>query len=75
MADAPRFNTALKLAIIHAGITQRTLAFRAEISEGTVSSIIRGHLDATPDHRRKLAKALRKPVAELFVDDQQEAVS
>jgi transcriptional regulator with XRE-family HTH domain len=59
-------NSALKMAIFSTGQTQTTIADRAGIHESRLSKIIRGHIDATDEEQKALAKVLRLPRHELF---------
>lgn len=59
-------NTTLKMVLFDNGITQLTIAQKTGIPESRVSKIVRGHIAASDTERKLIAKALRKPVAELF---------
>lgn len=58
--------TALKLAIVAAGITQRDLARRLDIKESTFSRIVNGGLHASDATRAAIAQALDVPEADLW---------
>ena len=62
----PTFNAELKVAIMRSGETQRGIAFAVGIPEMRMSEIVHGHRAATPAQQKAIAKALRKPVADLF---------
>jgi transcriptional regulator with XRE-family HTH domain len=59
-------NTALRTAIFVSGQKQFEIAKKAGIHESRLSKLARGHIDATDDEKRALARALRRPVEELF---------
>jgi hypothetical protein len=59
-------NALLKMAIFNSGKLQLVVAKKARIHETRLSKIVRGHVDATEDERRALARVLRKRVADLF---------
>jgi len=58
--------TPLRTAIFHSGIRQVAIAKKTEISEGRLSKIANGYLEATPDEKRRLARALKRSVQDLF---------
>jgi transcriptional regulator with XRE-family HTH domain len=60
------YNTALKVAIIDSGKTQRQVARRARIDETRFSRIITGQVAPFPIERERLAKILKKTELELF---------
>lgn len=60
----------LKLAIVAARRTQREVSQRTGIPECRLSDIIHGKAEATSDERAKLARTLRKRIAELFAAEQ-----
>ena len=57
---------ALKVAILTAGKTQRTIATKACIHESRLSNIIKGKDEPNPREREKLATALERPESDLF---------
>jgi DNA-binding XRE family transcriptional regulator len=59
-------NTTLKTFLFARGITQLTVAQKAGIHEPRMSKIIRGHVEATAEEKKAIAKALRQPVDHLF---------
>ena len=59
-------NMALKLAIVESGIKQRALSLQVEISEGRLSEIVTGRTEPTPDEQKRIAKALKRKVDDLF---------
>ena len=60
-------NKALEHAIIDSRwSTQRELAKRLPFDETRLSRIVNGKARVSPDERRALAKALRRPQRELF---------
>lgn len=59
-------NVALKMAIFGSGKKQKRIAKLARISEAQLSHIIRGRRDADDGERDRIAKALDRPVDELF---------
>lgn len=63
MATTP---SALRTALFNSGQKQIEIAKKADIHETRLSKIARGHVEATPDERKALARVLRKPVDELF---------
>lgn len=66
MGNAPTFNAALKLAILTSGQTQTDIARKTDIHESRLSRIIRGHMEASDDEKKRIARALRAPAEELF---------
>lgn len=62
-------NSALKLAIFTSKKTQRAIAGRIGMREDRLSLIVRGHERATDTERKALAKALKRPVHELFPEE------
>jgi transcriptional regulator with XRE-family HTH domain len=58
--------TALRTALFLSGLKQIEIAKRAAIHETRLSKISRGHVEATADEMKRLAKVLRKPVDEIF---------
>lgn len=65
---APRTPTALQTAIFNSGQRQIVIAKKAEIHEPRLSKIANGHVEATDDEKRRIARALRLPVSDLFPD-------
>lgn len=61
-------NAALKMAIF-GRTTQTVLARRARIDESRLSRIINGHTEATSPEKKRIARALRMTVVELFGAD------
>jgi len=61
-------NRALKIAIIDSGRTQRAIARSARIDETRFSRIVSGQVQTVAKERRRIARVLRKPEAELFPD-------
>jgi len=61
-------NTPLKLAIVASGKTQRDIAALAQLGEVRLSAIITGRIVPSPEEKRAIAKALRRPQGELFTD-------
>jgi transcriptional regulator with XRE-family HTH domain len=57
--------TALKLAILEAGVTQKHIADATGISESRLSFIVRG-LHADDDTKQAIAGVLGERVADLF---------
>jgi hypothetical protein len=69
-------NTALKVAFIERGIRQVVVAAKLRqqglvIDDTRLSKIVNGHLEATPEEKRALAKVLRRPVTYLFPESQE----
>lgn len=62
-------NIALKTAFLEGGITQQEIAREIEMAESRLSRIIRGWQVPTPAEKRLIARALRRPVGELFADE------
>ena len=62
----------LKVAFLEAGVTQQEIAAEAEIHSTRLSKIIRGWVTPTQAEKRLIARALRRPVQDLF---QEEAVA
>jgi transcriptional regulator with XRE-family HTH domain len=59
-------NTALKTALFASGTTQLHVCQKTGIHESRLSKIVRGHSDPSDEEKRLIAKALRKPVDQLF---------
>ena len=59
-------NTALRVAIVESGILQGDIAERIAIHSTALSAIVRGRRKATPVQQAKLAKLLKRKVADLF---------
>ena len=59
-------NLALKVAILHSGRTQRATAERLGMDETRLSKLIAGKGCPTESERKALARAVRRPEAELF---------
>lgn len=62
--------SAFKVAIVRSGLPQFEVARRAKLSETVVSRIAAGRRAATPEERRRLARALGLGEAELFRTDE-----
>jgi transcriptional regulator with XRE-family HTH domain len=62
----------LKTAILATGKSQRQFAADHGFSENRISELVRGWAEPTDEEARKIARATRKPVADLF-DSQQVA--
>lgn len=67
-------NMALKIAVLRSGWEQRTIADKADVEETRFSKIVHGKAKVTPDEKKRIARALRMTVGELFAEDR-EAVS
>ena len=59
-------NTALKTALFASETTQLTISQKTGIQEARLSKIVRGHVEPSDTERKLIARALRKPVADLF---------
>lgn len=59
-------NRALRIAILDSGKPQIVIAKKAHIHETRLSKIVNGHLNARDEERAALARALRRPVDDLF---------
>ncbi len=59
-------NLKLKTAILEAGITQKELAQKTQINEGLLSLGVNGRYIFDAIQKARIAKALKKPVSELF---------
>jgi transcriptional regulator with XRE-family HTH domain len=66
-------NMSLKLAITASPYSQIELAGKTGIHESRLSKIVNGHLDPNAAEQAALAKALRKPISELFPAKQEVA--
>ena len=60
------YNTALKMVLICAGMTQRDLAKRAGIPEAHLSMAMHGKYNLTPQKQDRIAEVLGLPVGKLF---------
>lgn len=58
--------TNFKLARIHAGMTQRQLAERAQLTERQITLIETGRLKPEAELRARLSEILKQPSYELF---------
>lgn len=63
-------NAALKDAIFRSGKSQSAIGQEAGISDSKLSRIVRGWEQASADERRRIAKALRLPIKQLFPSDE-----
>lgn len=63
-----RRNTPLKLAIVASGRTQRDIAALARLGEVRLSAIITGRIVPSAAEKRAIARALRRPLEDLFVE-------
>lgn len=63
------FNVALKTALVRLRKSQVALMHETGISESRLSRIIHGHLPATGEEKRAIARALRCKVGDLFPSD------
>ena len=61
-----KFGERIVLRRKHLGLTQEELAFKANISPSYLSAIERGITDTTISTAKKLAKALKTTLIELF---------
>lgn len=61
-----KFGERIVLLRKHLGLTQEELAFKANISPSYLSAIERGITDTTISTAKKLAKALKTTLIELF---------
>lgn len=64
----PKNPTPLRFAIVQSGRTQRDIAEEVGLHESRLSLIVNG-LHADDATQAKIAKALRRDIAELFVTD------
>jgi transcriptional regulator with XRE-family HTH domain len=64
--QTPKPNTALQIALVLSGLTQRKVARRARVDESRLSGIARGRLLPTATEQRRIARVLNMPVEELF---------
>ena len=65
MSERRRVATKLKLAIIGAGYSQRSIAHKCGIHETTLSQIVNGRLNPTQREKSTIATAINKPITEL----------
>jgi transcriptional regulator with XRE-family HTH domain len=59
-------NTALKTALFETGTSQLEVAQKTGIHESRLSRIVRGHSEPSDDEKKLIARALGKPVTQLF---------
>ena len=59
-------NLKLKMTLLESGITQKELSQITQINEGLLSLGINGRYIFDAIQRSRIAKALKKPVSELF---------
>ncbi len=62
--------TALKETIYDSGLRQGFVANQAGIAENRLTQAVTGRCKLTDAEKKKLAKILKKTVAELFPEDQ-----
>lgn len=60
--------TQLKLELLKAGISQRSVAEKARIQESTLSLVVTGKYNADPVLMDRIARAAGIPRARLFLD-------
>lgn len=58
--------TPLERAIFDSHKKKIVIAKRAGIHQTRLSKILNGHVDATDDEQKALARVLRRPIADLF---------
>jgi len=63
-----KLNEKLLLEIKRQGLGQYEVARKAGISENTLSKILRGHVEPAYHIKYRIARALQKPIKELFDD-------
>ena len=61
-----KVNSKLKIAILEAGIDQRTVAKETGIHEAHISMAIHGRYLLDPIQKEEIAKSLRRDKKELF---------
>jgi len=59
-------NTALKIALLKRGITQRFVAFSIGINENKMSNIIRGYKKPSKEVKAKISTFLKVKSQEIF---------
>jgi len=59
-------NLKLKMLLLQKGMTQRQLAFGANIDEGRISKIIKGYEVPTSEMKEEIAEFLGVPEGECF---------
>lgn len=62
--DPDQFRKAMKAR----GLTVREVGLLAGCSDGMVRFVMAGEKSTSPERARRLARVLRRPVGELFVD-------
>lgn len=62
----PHLNIALKTAIVQSGKKQKTIARLARMSDARLSHIVRCRIEPDADEQRLIAKAIGRPVDEVF---------
>ena len=72
--DMP-LNTALKIAIFETGLKQTVICHRADMTPWRLSRLLHGVTDATPDEKRKLAKVLKRRIAQIFPPTEERVAS
>lgn len=71
----PAMNLALKMAIHESGVTQKRIAKRAHMREPRLSLIVRGREQPEADEKKNLARALDRPIDDLFPDQSERRAS
>ena len=59
-------NLALKTSVLNSGTKQYFIASRAGIDQTRFSKIVHGHVDASPEEKTAIARALSKRIDEIF---------
>lgn len=62
-------NTRLKVAIIEAHTTQRDLSRRLDMDETRLSRIVHEEAPPTADERKRIARALKKKISDLWTEE------
>ncbi len=65
--------TPLARAIFDSGQSQRAIAKKAQIEESKFSKIVNGWREASEDEQKRVARVLRRPIADLFPEDEAKA--
>lgn len=64
----PQKNIPLLVAIAKSGLRQQDLAKKAGVSRAVISMSVNGRYIPSKTHQQTIAKALNRPVAEIFPD-------
>lgn len=68
-------NKALRIAVIERGLRQYEVARRVGVGEARFSGFVNGRFEPTPEEKKRIARVLRKGIADIFQAESNEAVA